>query len=707
MAVAERMARTLAGHLGPGCFLWTRGASAGVLQRFGDGARPRARWAARWLAALCLVLPLLLPYGAHSSAQQQIPLEQQVEVLLDPQGKLDIHEVSKPEMEPRFSRLSNDRSLGYREGAVWLRLRLSRPPTTPSTWWLDLGVPWLDEAQLFEPQADGGYQARAKVGANHPFEQRDVNYRMPIYSVELKDTPQTYYLRLQGDNTMLIAPRLWAPPGFVLHYGREQMALGMLVGAHVLLFLSALWFGVAIREKAYYILALAIVSNLVQLLGTEGLAYQWFTPGWPGSTDVFMVLGWYLVMPLCGLFVLSYARLWRRGGWVWLYVASTWGFSLVAIPLSLNGHFREVTPLVQVWTLLFLASNVALMGYYGRQGNRRAQLLCWAFCVLLLGVLLRVGRNLGWLSENVVTNDGYHLGIFLFMMVIQYAAIRDLRQMRRQMELSQQDRWRMARQAEQRLEAEVRSRTAQLNEALQMVQSTLAVERRAREDQRQFFATVSHELRTPLAVIDAAAMNLELDLKDGDPRVLKRCRRIRAASDQLVDLVRDCFQEDRLNLADRENRREPMEPDQLLLEARDAASMAGPQHQFTVQAQEPLGPLLCDPELTRLALRTLAINAVKYTPLGTLVRLLASRAESGVVLEVSDDGPGVAADELPHLMRRYYRGRNAQSIPGTGLGLSMAREMVESQGGRLTLSSGTGQGFTARIWLPLGDPKAF
>ena len=130
------------------------------------------------------------------------------------------------------------------------------------------------------------------------------------------------------------------------------------------------------------------------------------------------------------------------------------------------------------------------------------------------------------------------------------------------------------------------------------------------------------------------------------------------------------------------------------------ARTAGPQHRFEVQVQQPMTPLVCDPELIRLALRTLAINAVKYTPEGTWVRLQARSDERGVVLEVTDEGPGAAADELPHLMRRYYRGRNAQSIPGTGLGLSLAREMVERQGGRLSLRSESGQGFTATVWLP-------
>lgn len=201
----------------------------------------------------------------------QMDLQGRLEVLIDDTGTLSFEAIQGPEQQSRFTPWSGHRSLGYHTGAVWLRLTLSRPAQADGIWWLDLGVPWLDEARLFEPQPDGSYRARAAVGASHPFAQRDVNYRSPVYRLALTPEPQLYYLRLQGDNTMLLGLRLWSPPGFVQYYAEEQLALGMLVGAHLLLCISAVWFGVANREQAYHMMALAILANLVQLLASEGL----------------------------------------------------------------------------------------------------------------------------------------------------------------------------------------------------------------------------------------------------------------------------------------------------------------------------------------------------------------------------------------------------------------------------------------------------
>jgi signal transduction histidine kinase len=112
--------------------------------------------------------------------------------------------------------------------------------------------------------------------------------------------------------------------------------------------------------------------------------------------------------------------------------------------------------------------------------------------------------------------------------------------------------------------------------------------------------------------------------------------------------------------------------------------------------------------LTRLALSVLAENAVKYTPPGTAVRLTARFDRAGAreetVLEVADDGPGVSADELAKLFEPGYRGETARATEGSGLGLALARRLVELQGGTLTLGSPPGQGFAGTIRLPGAPP---
>ena len=93
-------------------------------------------------------------------------------------------------------------------------------------------------------------------------------------------------------------------------------------------------------------------------------------------------------------------------------------------------------------------------------------------------------------------------------------------------------------------------------------------------------------------------------------------------------------------------------------------------------------------------LRTLADNAVKYTPRGSRVSLRAQVCGDETRIEVADDGPGIAAEDLPHIFERYYRGHAAGGHAGTGLGLPLARHLVTQMGGTLDVASLAGQGST-------------
>jgi signal transduction histidine kinase len=96
-------------------------------------------------------------------------------------------------------------------------------------------------------------------------------------------------------------------------------------------------------------------------------------------------------------------------------------------------------------------------------------------------------------------------------------------------------------------------------------------------------------------------------------------------------------------------------------------------------------------------------NAIKFTPPEGRIEVRARREPGGgVVIEVRDNGPGIAPDELEHVMRPFCRGREAEAdTSGTGLGLPLARALTQALGGQLRLTSGFGQGTTARLDLPI------
>jgi two-component system sensor histidine kinase BaeS len=119
----------------------------------------------------------------------------------------------------------------------------------------------------------------------------------------------------------------------------------------------------------------------------------------------------------------------------------------------------------------------------------------------------------------------------------------------------------------------------------------------------------------------------------------------------------------------------------------------------TEAGQDP-GAVLVDPERMAQVFDNLILNAFRYTPEGGQVVLLADSTPEGVRCQVRDTGAGIAAEDLPHIFNRFYRGDKARQQNGeSGLGLAIARSIVEAHGGWITVESEVGKGSTFTITL--------
>jgi two-component system sensor histidine kinase BaeS len=118
---------------------------------------------------------------------------------------------------------------------------------------------------------------------------------------------------------------------------------------------------------------------------------------------------------------------------------------------------------------------------------------------------------------------------------------------------------------------------------------------------------------------------------------------------------------------------------------------------LTVETADDLPWLDLDPGRTRQVLSNLVANALRYTPAGSVIHVRYRQAERQALLEVQDSGPGISADELPHVFERFYKSADSG---GMGLGLAIARHLVEAHGGTIRAESAPGAGTTIRITLP-------
>jgi two-component system phosphate regulon sensor histidine kinase PhoR len=254
----------------------------------------------------------------------------------------------------------------------------------------------------------------------------------------------------------------------------------------------------------------------------------------------------------------------------------------------------------------------------------------------------------------------------------------------------------------QGITVEIESTLANTPAGFRLVGTVRDISERAEVErqQKKFVSMVAHEFRTPLATIDGAIQRLVMTGGCADEGTQKRYHKIQGAVDRLLGMIDDYLSPERLAGIGRKRPEEGVAPAALLEAAAGAARARHPG--IAVHVEGLPSRLRADPQGMRLCLDVLLDNAIKYTPPGSAITLSAGRApEGGVDITVTDDGPVIGAADLGRLFDKGYRGVNAADVPGSGLGLYMAKAVVEVHGGTLTVENLPERGKKFRIWLPL------
>ncbi len=220
----------------------------------------------------------------------------------------------------------------------------------------------------------------------------------------------------------------------------------------------------------------------------------------------------------------------------------------------------------------------------------------------------------------------------------------------------------------------------------------------------EFVLTASHELRSPLTSVQGFAELLMLERDELAPKQAETVEIILDNTRHLVRLLNDLLDLARSDAGRLTIKRTPTETRSLVEDAaRTMRSQTESKKQSLLVAIEPdLPPIDVDNDRIRQVLVNLLTNAHEYCPEGAEISLKAERAGAEVQLVVSDDGPGMAADQLEHIFERFTRGDAGltQHVGGTGLGLAISKSLVELHGGTIEASSSRGHGSTFRVRLP-------
>jgi signal transduction histidine kinase len=247
---------------------------------------------------------------------------------------------------------------------------------------------------------------------------------------------------------------------------------------------------------------------------------------------------------------------------------------------------------------------------------------------------------------------------------------------------------------------ELTTMASTLDEMAARLQQAQLREREADRMRRDLITTVSHDLRTPLASLRAMTEAIDEGVIDDPPTVRRYVAEMRRSVAQLNTMVDDLFELTQLEagaiVSDRRR--------SSIVELVEAAVSS-----VEAQAREKGVAVVCDlgaadgaacsPRVVRV-LQNLLVNALRHTPADGTIRVEARLTDDGVHIAVEDTGEGIAPEDVPRVFDPFYRADPARSGPGAGLGLALAKRIVEALGGRISAGPGARAGARFAIELP-------
>lgn len=570
-------------------------------------------------------------------------------------------------------------SFGYSKKTFWLRTSLPAAYFSGEQRWLQLGPPFIDRLTVYyRPYGSDSPWKQKEFGDHAPARDSDLDYRESVLILAPPPTKAGYEMvfRLQSSSTLILLATLSSPQEFVRSATLDTAFWSFYFGLAVIASGIALWLAVALRRRLLWGICLFSL-NYPLVAALHGY------PEWLFG-DALLPVQDYMISCLS---LVSYATA------LWLH--------------SEVFDLKKNMPRLHQLLLAAIGLNIALqisipLGFYGRAMQIEAGIFFIASPVLLITSWMLWRRKavdmntllLGLLPPVYVVSAGLALlsvhGVIPFHTRVystwQYALIIHIVT--------------VLIIAVLRVRAENRTlmRKQQLARELQ-------IEREASFHQRQFMGMVAHEFRTPLAILEAALENLRLCPTVSTQSA--RLDRMQRATTRLVQLTDNCLADARLSSRDLHADRQNAELLPVIYIAATVVDLSLNHYLHVICEGQTVGPqspspvLFIDSGLLCIAIANLLDNSVKYSASGE-IRIEIYRLQKGFEIRIGDRGPGIAPEQVEHIFERYRRGETHTTTPaGTGLGLYVARQIIQAHGGELCLAKNTADGCEFALKLPL------
>ena len=615
-----------------------------------------------------------------NSEQTQYNLSPQIEILEDKNHDITLDEINEGQYDDAFFLFEGDiPSFGYTTSAYWAKVTIENNAANEE-WYLQLAYPPLDIVRLYTPTDDGTFILR-ETGDLFPFASREVPHRDFVFPLDLPEgSSQTFYLHIITEGSMQIP--LTLSDGITFHTKSlsEYLILGIYYGFGLIMILYNLFLFFSLRLTSYFWYALLILFILGTHSTLNGLSYQYIWPNaswWNNRGILFFMTGANtIVLQFTKSFLNTKTYTPRINNMI------NWGIVfqiILLLVLFVNYEIALNLIMVVMILLVILVASSAIFSWVN--GVEPAKYLFFGWIIFLIGITISSLADMGMIPITFLTKYASQIGSGVEITLFSLA-------------LGSKIKW-------LRLEKEALER-----QAMQSQQLAIKHLQQANQMKDEFLANTSHELRTPLQGIIGIAESLQ-ERKGLDKKWNYNLSLIISSGEKLSHLINDLLDASKLKFHELSL---DIEPIQLwkLTELVCQVSSATSQKPIVIKNKisEDLPLLAADEARLQQILYNLLSNALKYTDKGEIV-LTAEEMENDIVVSIRDTGIGISKEDIHVIFDSFQRGSNIDdiSVSGTGLGLTITKQLVDLHGGEISITSSPNEGTTVFFTVPIYKKK--
>jgi signal transduction histidine kinase len=663
----------------------------------------------------------------------RFPLHTSVYYLEDPDGRLTLQDVCKPEVSDRFTLSGPDNlNFGFTHSAYWVKFCIKNLQPDTDDWLLEIEYVHLDTINFFNIHGENEVR-HLLLGDMFPFRQREVYYRTFIIPLHHSDTiPQIYYIRFRTEGSMQLSMNMYREKVFFKSATLTETYFGIYFGIMLALLIYNLCVYFSLRDISYFHCVILILANTIFQGSINGQIFQYLLPNSMQLSNALIPTSIAFSEFCMILFARSFLNVKKYS----VALNSVLKYALIFALISMSAIFfvgynksaQISTRISLLYILLCLLSGIICL----LRGNRAARIYILAFTLFLMGAVAMSLMTIGLLPRNLLTVHGMEIGsmlnwIFLSLALTDSYKISIIEKDKAQEEINQ-----IRQKANESLERKVKERTSEIedkNEELRQqkeeLQTTLDYLRKTQaqlvESEKLaalggLVAGVAHEINTPVGIGVTAVSSLQeeiqkmAELYNHDEISRNDFKEFLASANDATLLIQKNLE----RTAELIQSFKQVSADQLSEQKRvfnfksyldDIIRSLSPKFKDKVSIHIDCNDRLelnSYPGAYAQVFTNLLLNSIKHgfqeKQLGRIT-IQAELKNNTLYIKFQDDGIGISKKDLPHIFEPFYTSDKHQGI---GLGLNIVYNLVKQKlHGNISCDSEPGRGALFLIEIPV------